>query len=403
MGLYARKDSKYWWMRHRSGPGVSTGIPREGPTPAITRANRQRAEEVFNAEVTHAVRVQAGLEDDTGEAIRVEEYATWWAEHKLPLLKSNPRNTDLLTRVRIAFGEYLLTDIDRTLVTEYITQRLRDRVGPVPKCCGQSLEVHDTLLQCARCRRTRADARRTLQPGTINREVDFLKGLLRDAVPRYLKASPLAGMRKLREVPAEKRVCTAEEVARIAQELTPSSRRVLFLLAAETLIRFGNAINLQRSENKGTHLALLDSKTGPYTVPLNARLRQMLASLPHHGPYYFAELREAKNPRDWRGAMRLAVRRACQRAGVPYGRLRGGTTFHAATRATGATLQLQQGNDLRTVQENGNWKDLRAMQRYLQTDLAHRRAASEGVGSAIAEAMAKDADKRRITNDGEPR
>src|SRR4030095_9287602 len=387
MGLYARKDSKYWWMRHRSGPGVSTGIPREGPTPKSTRENRLRVEELYNAEVIRAVRVAAGLEEAPRDTISFEAYADWWAEHKLPLLRRHDRDADRLQQLRTAFAGLDLTEVDRARVTEYITARLRDRVGPLPKCCGVPAEVHDTVLQCPRCRRSRADPRRTVSAGTVNRAVDLLKMLLRDAVPRYLSASPLAGMKKLREVPVETRVCTAEEIGRIAATLTPPSRATLFLRGVETLIRFGNAINLQRSELKGLQLHLTDSKTGPYIVTISPAMRSRLLALPHHGPYFFAELRRAENPRDWRGANRLAVRRACHRAGIPYGRVQGGVNFHSATRASGATLQLQQGTDVRTVQEERNWKDVRAMQRYLKTDMARRRAASEAVSQAVADAM----------------
>lgn len=388
MGLYARTDSKYWWMRHRSGPGVSTGIPREGPTPKITQQNRLDAEEIYNAAVVQAIRVEAGLEETQRDAITFEDYADWWATHKLPHLRSNDRCAHRLRLLRAFFGARAITAIDRTAVSEYITQRLAVRVGPPPRCCGQPADLRGPVLRCARCRKSWADPRRTVSAATVNREVDQLKVMLRDAVPRYLGASPLAGMKKLRVVDAEKRVCTAEEVARIAEALTPHARQVLWLLSAETLIRFGNAIDLQRSELKGHQLHLTDSKTGPYKVTVSAGLRAALLALPHRGAYFFAELRQAKNPRDWRGAMRLALRRACTRAGVPYGRISGGITFHTGTRATGATLQLQAGHDLTTVQANGNWRDIRAMQRYLQTDLAHRRAASEDVAEAIAAARA---------------
>src|SRR4030095_1890309 len=192
MGLYARKDSKYWWMRHRSGQGVSTGLLREGPTSTITRANRQRAEEIFNAAVIQAVRVDAGLEEAPREPMRFDTYADWWLTHKLPLLRSNDRDALSVQHLRSAFADLDLAVIDRMCVTEYITRRLAARVGPLRPWCGHVPTVEGTVVSGEGCRRHCADERRHVSANTVNREVDRLKVMLRDAVPRYLTASPLA-------------------------------------------------------------------------------------------------------------------------------------------------------------------------------------------------------------------
>jgi site-specific recombinase XerD len=74
------------------------------------------------------------------------------------------------------------------------------------------------------------------------------------------------------------------------------------------------------------------------------------------------------------------LQRACKAANVRYGRTAGGITWHTATRATGATRMLRDRTDLRTVQQVGNWKDIRSVQSYLETDTRAARRAVNRIG-----------------------
>src|SRR4030095_827422 len=183
MGLYARKDSPYWWMVAKGWRPQSTGILREGTTSARTRQNRQAAEDIYQAAVVQAMRVEARLEAAPREAITFGTYTDWWVTHKLPLLRSNDRDLDRLLHLRATFGRVEIAAIDRTLVGEYITRRLTDRVGPLPPCCGASPMVEASVIWCPRCGRRGADERRHVSANTVNREVEQLKVMLRDACP----------------------------------------------------------------------------------------------------------------------------------------------------------------------------------------------------------------------------
>src|SRR5712691_106049 len=145
-------------------------------------------------------------------------------------------------------------------------------------------------------------------------------------------------------------------------------------------MRFSNIYNLKRSEDQRTYLALEDSKTGPYEVPLSKRARAALDSLPKMGEYFFWHRRNAKNLHNARTAFRHLLERACRRAGIPYGRQHGGITFHTGTRATGATRLLREGVDLRTTMEIGNWRDVRSVIEYDVTDHALKRRAVNLIG-----------------------
>lgn len=345
MGVYVRPDSSFYWMlleRPNQRPlREPTGISHDAATTIGRRLQRQRADDIYRARMADLARARYDLPPEEPVTIAFDAYATWFDEHHISKRRGAERDRYALTQLKKFFGTVDLTAIDRPRVQEYITARLKK-----------------------------------VSANTVNREVDVLKGMLREAVPKYLKASPLAGTKKLRVVPIKKRVLSAEDEARVLEQL-PKRDRALYIVAVDTLIRLSNVVNLKWSEVKRTHLELEDSKTGPYTVPLSDRARAALAALPKKGTYCFPHRRTAKKDRDVRGAIRRLLERACERCDppIPYGRANGGVTFHTATRATGATRMLRAGVDPKTVQRVGNWKSLEQMGAYLQTDDALMQAA----------------------------
>lgn len=363
MGIYKRKDSPFWWigLDGSDQSPFSSKILHDAPTAAERKVLREQASEIYRAKMTDLARARNDLPALKPESITFEKYAAWFATHRLPHHRGAERDALSLQHLRTFFGDTDLTTITKARVLEYATWRLAARIGKPP---AQGV----------------TDTRRTVAASTVNREIDLLKSMLREAVPRYLKASPLTGMKRFRHIKATKRILLPVEERRLLKVMRPIDR-VFFIVALDSIIRLMNVVNLRRDEFKGTHLALRDSKTGPYEVPLSARARKALASLPEAGQYFFPHRRAAKTDRDRRGAIRLWLRRMCEQAGVPYGRAIGGITFHTGTRATGATRMLQRGHDLRTVQEVGNWGDIRSVQEYLHTDRAHVRAAVESIGA----------------------
>jgi integrase len=127
-----------------------------------------------------------------------------------------------------------------------------------------------------------------------------------------------------------------------------------------------------------TYITVLDPKTEQYRVPVSKRLRKALDALPVDGPFYFPHRRRATDPRDFKNSVKSMLRRACDRAKIPYGR-GVGITFHAL-RHTGASRMLERGVDIRTVQEIGGWSSLRQLTRYTHPSERAKRAAVELVG-----------------------
>jgi integrase len=119
---------------------------------------------------------------------------------------------------------------------------------------------------------------------------------------------------------------------------------------------------LRRDDDHKTYLTFYDTKNGErYEPPISKRLRAALDAVPvdsSNPEYYFPRRRRAKSERDRRNVMAGVLRRACAKAGVPYGRAQRGLTFHWAMRRTGTTRMLRHGGEgaLSAVQRIGGWK-----------------------------------------------
>jgi integrase len=148
----------------------------------------------------------------------------------------------------------------------------------------------------------------------------------------------------------------------------------------------------------GRYATVLNPKTGDsYKVPLSSRARAALDTLTRKGLHVFWHRRLAKNARDWRGSVEFMFARACKAAGVPYG-LGRGVTFHGL-RHTGASRMVENGTDLRTVQDIGGWKNLRQLSRYTHpTDSAKQRAV-EQIGGGKSRQRARERRTDENTNE----
>jgi hypothetical protein len=374
VGVYERADSRFFWLLlERPGqPPLkeSSKVPRRGATPDDTKRLRRNAEEIYHTRMTELARARYRLPSEVAPAaITFEVFARWYDTHKIDTHRGAERDREMLPLLVAFFGAYGLHEIDDVLVTEY--------------------ETHRTTTVATRDRLGRPAQRKTpAKPSTVNREVDLLKSMIAAAVPRYLEASPIAGRRRLRTVKVRKRVLEAHEEPLLLAQLAPRDQ-VLYIAGVDTLVRMGDILDWQRADDYGDHLEVLDPKAGAaYTVPISARLRAGLDGLPKgklagDAPYFFWWRRRAATARDRRGSVRTMLRRACWRAGIPYGRAIAGITWHTGTRATGATRMLRLGADPKTVQEIGHWASLEQMSDYLTTTTSLQRSAVELLGTGF--------------------
>lgn len=348
MGVYTRADSPFYWI-HPEGYSDARGNPlreptkirHDAPTPKLRAEAKQLAQAAYHQRMLDLAREGSGL--PVGRpAITFGAFVDWYETHELPKRRGAERERTILPTLRTAFGALPLTAIDRAIVAEWMTARAAARHRVAGK------------------RRVRA---RTLPPptaATINREVDVLKGILQLAVPKYLAASPLYGMKRLRALTPKRRVLSVEDEDKLLRVMSRPDK-ALFLMGLDTLARLGDILDAQWSDDQGDTLWIRDPKVGGgYAVPISARLRLALDALKGRkrrvSGYIFAHRRQAKTERDRRNGIRQMLERYCREADVPYGRAQG-VTFHWATRRTGATRMLTNGVDPGTVQKVGRWKD----------------------------------------------
>jgi hypothetical protein len=324
MGVYRRARSAWWWLWLETAPAGQkeerTRI-RIGTTATQRKDSRQLADDLYhqrmNALSAHIHQLPIAT---ARPAIRFREYAAPYRADVIAHHKGAERERELLKTLLAFFGADLLTKIDRDRVRAYLTHR-----------------------------------RETVSANTVNREVDLLKAMLRDAVPKYLEVSPLVGMKRLKIVKTKRRLLHPAEERRLLQVCTDPQDHALLVVGQDTLVRLGDLLDLKKTDRDGLWLHIPDPKQDtPYEVPLSKRAAAALDAIHHDRPYYFEKFRRAKNPRDWRGSVRQRLERLCAVAHVPFGRL--GITFHGATRKTGATrLLVQKKKPLAVVQALGNW------------------------------------------------
>lgn len=324
MGVFKRKDSKYWYLfDEKTKERVRTDI-LVGETITQRRDSQQLAKALhFERMHDHNKRQHLPVERP---AIRFAKYAETYQVNIIAHRKGKAREAEILQHLVAYFGRLLLTQIDQDGVRQYWTARKRATPAPGPNC--------------------------------INREVDVLKSMLRDAAPKYLEASPLRGMPRLKVAAPRRRYTSPEEFARLLAVCTDAQDRGILILGRDGLARLGDLLDLKHTDRDGQMFWVGDPKVAAYEFALSPRGAAVADALATNGSIYlFPKFRRAEDPRDWPGSVRQRLEYLCKQAGIPYGRKQHGVTFHWATRRSGATdLVVKQHQPLATVQAQGGWR-----------------------------------------------
>jgi len=325
MGIFTRPDSPCWWyFNEKTKEKIKTEI-RIGLTTQQRKDSKQLASDVYHQVMNDQAKGVHHLHQDR-PAIRFAAYAGPYETDVIDHRAGKDREKEMLKHLVAFFGDDLLTKIDKERVGQYHTHRKK-----------------------------RASAR------TINREVDLLKGMLRDAVPKYLAASPIVGTKRLRIVPPRRRYTSKREFVRLLRVCEDPQDTAILILGRLTMTRLGDLIDLEHS-HRDPHdrrvLYVADPKTGePNEVALGKRAFAAVEALADNGSkYFFPKFRVAENPRDWAGSVRQRLEYLCRQADVPYGRSKNGVTFHWGTRRSGATDYIRAGKNIGAVQGQGGWK-----------------------------------------------
>ncbi|MEP7308893.1 MAG: hypothetical protein ABJA98_25580 [Acidobacteriota bacterium] len=374
MGVFRRADSKFWWMfleseRRKERTNIPLGATREQQS-----VSRKRAEHEY-----HRRMVEPPGDPNAKVNISFSEWASKYDEHVIAHHRGYEREREILNTLRAGFSHREdgtlrpLREIDQELVIEWRTRR-RSQGTVVEHFGGPNGPRRVFPPPCAR---------------TVNREVDLLQQILASAVPKYLVRSPVDGLADLDVANPKRRIMSEIEEENILPHLAPDDRAIM-IGGLDTLARLSNLLNLKRVDDHKTYLTLYDTKNGEtYEPPVSKRLRAALDAVAVDlvdPEYYFPRRRRAKSSRDRRNAMAGALRRACAKAGVPYGRVRQGLTFHWATRRTGTTRMLRHGGEgaISAVQRIGGWKSANVpLTIYREVATAEMRALVEVVGQKV--------------------
>jgi integrase len=347
MGLYRQPRSPFWWMfLEPTKRWASTKIAHTGSSAARTRELREMAQHVYETEVIAARRGQLSLV--AKESIAFSALAAWYQTHVAKLKRGAEREGWAIAALVSHFGSRPVHTIDGQAILEWRAARAAD-----------------------------------VAPGTVTRELDVLRAIFAAGIPRYLAASPIPAMTKLRrqrgtlKTSTAPRILTRTEESKLEAVMTRPVDLALFRLALCTLGRLSDLLDL-RWQDVGSAIYLGDPKAGkPYSVPLARKAKAALAQLPKRGVYVFPHHRRG-TAAERRNRIKMWLKRKCERAGVKYGRTKGGITFHSF-RHTGASRLLEQGVDVRTVQEIGGWSSLRMLERYTHPTPAQKRRAVERI------------------------
>lgn len=350
MALYTRKDSPFhWYLIEGTDIRKSTGIPIQGGSPAQDKELLRQALEVYAVKKGAAVASGAGLTARKPK-ISFTDFAVWYREHVAAHHRGSAREQSMVRQLEKWFDRFdSLALISEDVVKEWMTGR-----------------------------------KRTVNPNTVNRELDVLKQMLRAATPTYLPANPIAGLRRFRVEEAEPRVLSRDEERRLLDVAGPEDRAWL-LLALDTLLRLSNVVFLKWPQVKRPQgvIVPLNAKVKHDSAPITLRLRQALDLLTVANDWVFPSFHARGKGKT--AAKNLAIRRfhdLCQRANVPHGRAANGVTFHCL-RHTGATRALQNGASVRTVMKLGGWKDEASVMRYVHAADSDVRAAAESISQPI--------------------
>ena len=224
-------------------------------------------------------------------------------------------------------------------------------------------------------------------PGNANRALDLLRQILNHALScGHIATNPARGIKRN---PGARltRFLSREEIRRLHRVLdghahgsaSHAQQADIIRLLLLTGCRKNEIVRLRGDEVKGDRLELLDSKTGPRTVLLNVRAREIIERRMQQGnsPWVFPSVRDTSRPQCHDLPLWYSVRRE---AGIEDVRLHD-------LRHTVASQAAMNGVPLPVVARLLGHSNVRMTMRYAHVGDREIEAAAERVGQAIAELM----------------
>jgi integrase len=282
MGLYKRKDSRFYWMSYRvDGKRISVSTETK---------NRQKAEQIY-AKVINDVREDKWFGYSVDQTVTMAEVLDRYMKEVSPNLAPTTdfRNSQMVKNFKAFFGDTLLKDVSSSVVSRYKALCLEK---------GYSRE-------------------------TILRELGLLRRIFNIAIGEWelCKNNPVPkALRTLGKINGNRvRYLSPEEVQKLTVAL-PAWLRPIVAIARNTGLRRSNILELTWDHvDMGRKVIIIPrTKNGSAIgIPLNQAAIKTLSEgsrLRHlHSPYVFCES-DGKPLSPFKVSM--AFKRACKRAEI---------------------------------------------------------------------------------------
>lgn len=178
MGVYIRKDSPFFWLLLEATTGPSgreaTKIRHDSADPELRKENRRLAKELYHRRM--AERARAAMPQPDASTVTLDDFAPWCVEHCFRI-KQRQEATDVLPHLLQELGCSTLGELTEPFVRSWAKRRF------------------ETLRMIEhRHYEPRPEIAATKR---LKREVEVLTAIVQAAVPKYLPASPLEGIKRL--------------------------------------------------------------------------------------------------------------------------------------------------------------------------------------------------------------
>lgn len=254
-------------------------------------------------------------------------------------------------------------DLAETSLTKRGAGYYRDALKALTPTFGQSglSEITPERFEAYRATRIRQVDERTVGQRSANRDLSFLRWLMRKARTwGYLDDDPLVAVNPVRYEARRARVLSEKEIAALLEQLQHPLREVA-LTILETGLRHGECRGLRWADVdlEEKRLWIGNAKSGrrtgggqPQSVPMSDVVANALQGLKRQGDYVFTSPQTGGPYRSFRSS----IQRAAKRAGI------GHMTVHDLRHT--ALTRLAAVTDIRTVQAIARHRDLRTTMRY---------------------------------------
>jgi integrase len=220
--------------------------------------------------------------------------------------------------------------------------------------------------------RYKAKRKTEVSPGTVNRELAFLKTMFNKAVEwGRLDASPLKNVKKFKEPSSKDRILAPDEMKALIEAANGHLKPIL-IIALNTGMRRGEILGLkwENADLSKRHIHIEDSKSGKSRdIPMNRLVIEALGAIPQSSEYVFFNAKTGAPIQDVKTAFKSA------RENMNIKDLR----FHDL-RHTAAWRMVEAGVDLVTVSKILGHSSIQMTMRYCHPTPENMRMAVEKLG-----------------------